>query len=205
MRKFTGILILLVTVGTLLTNCDEENNSSRDYLKIGDTEYAVSYGILENWGSMSDGVAGEDWSFDGYNIDFTLCSEGVGLIEGDKAIEHSGDGQMIYFELLSSSNTSLASGVYNFDDKSVPCPVMTFDYASYSTDWNESNLKNNWVWITSGSITVSRNGSQYDISINCKDENDLPVIGHFKGTLSYYNHVPGLKSATLVQKIRINK
>lgn len=192
-----GVFLL----GLLFTSCDKEDEGPENYFTVGQETYEISYGLLENWGRQVDDLNGQDWNYEGYNLDLTFCTEGLGLREGEYEMEHTGTGQMLYFEILNANGTSLENGTYYFDEDSDPSKVKTFDYASYSNYYDEDVEDNDWIWITAGKITVKKSGSQYEIEVDCTDEYDNKVTGVFKGNLDYYDYVVGLRSATSIKKM----
>ena len=108
-KLVTGVLL----VSTLLISCnkdDDNKTGTKNYLKIGDTEYDLSAGILENYGIDND----NSWYY-GYNTNITLYSEGLSLQkdeEGDWDLIGKGHG--ISFEMFSTAGNSLDNEDYVF-------------------------------------------------------------------------------------------
>lgn len=180
MKFYSKGLLAICFVGTILSACDksEENDSTSisNHLKIGDNEYALSGGILEDYG------ADEFGQYEGYNIDLSLLSDGF-TMNGDGSI--SGSGTIIYFEMFSESETGLASGEYVYDGTS-PYPTESFDYGDYSEDFSVNESNATYVDIASGTVTVVREGSSYEITIACVDENGKAITGFYSGSLEFF-------------------
>jgi hypothetical protein len=192
-KTFTGAVLL----GVLLTSCnkdDDNENPTKNYFKVDDITYEISSGVLENYGIDYAG------QYEGYNLDLNLVSKGIQVSEDDYGeMEVTGSGQIIYFEMFSSNGLSLDNGDYNFDGIS-PFPVGTFDYGDYAINWDEND--EDWIEISSGKVTVNKTGNEYEITINCTDENGANITGYYKGLLEYYNYDTESKSTRAIQKRR---
>jgi hypothetical protein len=201
MIKFlTGIFL----VGSLLISCSKDNDASkRNYLKIGETEYILSKGTCENYGQMKD-----DHKYDGYNLDLALFSSDFTIsTESNGNMNVSGLGQIIYFEMYSSKDNEFDIGDYTLN-LSKPLPVGTFNYGDFVTSYSDENNNivwvtdenddNDWVKITSGTVSISKSDSEYSITINCISETGESVTGFFKGELQYFDYTEDAKPANLI-------
>ena len=186
---FTVIFLLSVTI----VGCDEDDeNTDKNFFKVGDTEYELVSGALENYGQ--DEGEDQDLVYDGYNIDLTLCSKGVNITTDEEGDMHcTGEGQILYFEIFTTSGNALDNGEYIFDGTS-PFPTGTFDVGLYLTDWDEDNEDHDWIEFTTGILMVSKNGDEYEITISGTDDNTNIITGYYKGTLSYFNYDSDEKS-----------
>jgi hypothetical protein len=184
MKTINITIIATVLISLLIASCEKEKETEEikktNHLKIGETEYTLSSGALENYGQDEAGI------YDVYNTDLTLFSDGITITNEDGELVVSGSGQIIYFEMFSSTETSLDIGTYNLNIQ--PFSLKTFDYADYMIGWNQTVDDDDWTEIASGEVTVNKNSNEYEITINCTDENGQKLTGFFKGTLSYYNY-----------------
>ena len=183
-------------MSTLLIGCDKDDDDktgTKNYLKIGDTEYDLSAGILENYGTDDD----NSWHY-GYNTDLTLYSAGLSLqIDEDDDYDVTGKGHGIYFEMFSNSGNSLNNGDYIFSSTE-PYPIGTFAGGGYVINYDSENDDYEGEGdIVSGKVSVSKSGSEYSITINCTDENGAKITGFYKGTLRYFDYTVDNKSANL--------
>jgi hypothetical protein len=174
MKILTGILVLSL----ILVSCkkDKDKDTVSNYFKVNETTYKMSEGILENWGTSE--------SYEGYNLDLTLISDGISIDADDN---WSGSGKAIYFEMYSTSSTYLPSGAYDYDDETSPSPTFSFDWSFYVLDLvlpDEGTMHE----IISGTVTIVRDGSTYEITITgCEDGSGNTITAHFSGTLTYFD------------------
>lgn len=167
-------IIILGLLFSLSNGCKkdkDDDEETKNYFKVGGENVELSEGTLIYYGT-------DDW-YDGYNFDLYLISTGI---EGDEE-SCTGSGTIIYFELFSSSSTSLATGNYMYDDESDIYPVGTFDYADYSLDFDCESDEGSWVDFVSGKVVVNKSGSEYTLTISGKDEYGNTITGYFKGPL----------------------
>jgi len=194
MKTSIKLLIGLLLAGSLLASCesDDENNESNNFLKVGDTEYDLSAGLLENYGMD------EDSTYLGYNTDLTLISEGFSIeVDEDGNWEMSGSGDAVYFEMFSSNGTTLDDHDYTFATTGA---IGTFSYGLYALGLDVENDGDyeDFQFITSGTVSVSTSGSEYTIEIDCYNEEGVKVTGYYKGTLQLFDWTTvEPKSATL--------
>jgi hypothetical protein len=185
MKTINIAIIAAAIISFLVIGCEKENETEEikktNHLKIGDTEYNLTTGTLENYGQDEAGI------YDVHNTDLTLFSDGITITDEDEELVISGSGQIIYFEMFSSTGTSLDIGTYNFNIQ--PFSLKTFDYADYIIDWNDTVDDDDWTEIASGEVTVTKNSNEYEITINCIDKNGLKITGFFKGTLLYFDYI----------------
>ncbi len=182
MKKILNILLAISLVSVTFYSCndddDDDKSSNKDsYLKVEDTEYSLSFGILEYWGEeTTDGP---------YYLDLYLAG-GFTLTDDDDDYTVEGEGNVIYFELYSSNSTSLTAGEYTYDTTSYE--AFTFDYSDYLVNYNlETDEYDEMGEISSGTIDVSKDGSTYKISIDCMSSDGTAITGYFEGTLDYYD------------------
>ena len=179
------ILIGMFLVGIFLVRCnkDDDDTGTRNYLKIGDTEYELFAGLLENFGTDDH----DDW-YHGYLGKLILFSEGLSLhvVEEDR-YEFAGNGDLIAFSLYSNTGSALDNADYVFTS-TVPCPIGTIDGGAYAIKFDTEN------WdaedsddIVSGTVSVSLSGSEYRITFDCACQNDKKITGFYKGTLRYFD------------------
>lgn len=193
MKNMMKLLIGVLVVSTVLISCkkdDDNEKETKNFLKIGETEYDLSAGILENYGTGDKG-----W-YNGYNTDLTLYSKGLSMELDGNDYGMVGKGHLIYFEMFSTAGNVLDNKEYTFTSADV-CPIGTFDEADYVINFDYENFVfESYADIENGKVTVSVKGSEYSITINCTDKKGKKVTGFYKGTLRYFDMTKGKKSAS---------
>jgi hypothetical protein len=182
MKNRVTFLIGMLIVGIFLVSCnkDDDDSGTKNYLKIGDTEYELFAGLLENFGTDS-------W-YNGYLGKLILYSDGLSLhVDEEDHYEFLGIGDAIYFTMYSTSGNVLDNNVYVFAS-SEPCPIGTFSEGGYTINFDTGN------WdaedsddIVSGSVTISLSETEYSITFDCAGKNDKKITGFYKGTLRYFD------------------
>jgi hypothetical protein len=174
MKIFTGILVLSL----ILVSCKKDKDKGpTNYFKVGGTTYELSTGILENYGT-------DPGYYEGYNLDLTLITDGISVSAGDV---WSGSGKAIYFEIFSTSSAYLPSGTYDYDNTTSPSLTFSFDLSLYVLDLDFPDAGTP-VQIISGTVTVVKDGSTYDITLSDGENNSGDAItAHYKGTLKYFD------------------
>ncbi len=189
LKFLAGVLIISLA----FAGCKKDKKAPSNFFKIGNKNYSISSGTLENYGVDTD--TADFWEYSGYNLDLAFFSKDLVLETTQQGyLNVSGTGQIIYFEIFSANASSLEEGDFIYDASNGPFEVQTFDYSDYALEWDDQKQDNNWTKITGGKITSKKTGSSYEITINCTDENGNDVTGVYKGPLQYYNYETFLKS-----------
>jgi len=184
MRKLFKVFIGIFVFSSLLISCsDDDDQDKNNELKVGDVTYNLEDGLLLNAGE-DDGSYDFEW--DGYYHMLALVS-----FDMDTENVPAGE-QIIFFNMFSSNPASLDIGDYTFDLTS-PFVVKTFTASGYSVNFDPEvedpdDLMEGLVLITSGTVSVGKNGSTYEINANCTDINGKTVKAYYKGTLDYYDY-----------------
>ena len=190
-RKILTIILLSLFI---FAGCkkDKKESSFNNYINYDGKMYELSKGIIENWGQ---------WDADGaYNLDLTLTSSGITLVEVSGEIDHAeGKGHGIYLEMFTNNASQLANGTYEYDYWSEE--AGTFDYGwvsiNYDAALDDAEIDQD---IEGGTVTINKSGDIYEITFNCTDEDGKSVTGYFKGTLKYYDY--DMKKSTKADKRR---
>ncbi len=195
MKMFLGVCLLT----TLLVSCKKDDNveiSKKNFLKVGDTEYVLAKGTMENYGKDN-----QDAYYNGYNIDLYLVSKEISITtDSDGYLDLSGSEQTIYFEMFSSKGTEFDNGDYVFSTGN-NIPIVTFDEGGYNLMYS---IDEDEIEITSGKVTIEKNGNEYNITIACKDSSGKSITGFYKGELQYFNYENASKPSDL-KFSKINK
>jgi hypothetical protein len=168
MKNVLKLCVAFIAIGLLTFGC-KKDSVKKNFLKIGDTEYEITAGSLKNYGP--DGVI--------YNLDLRLFTDGVQFVSGS----HTGTGPLIYFEMYTTNGAELDSRDYVYNASSTNIGV--FDYSYYYTNYDSGNGSS--LDLNSGTVTVNKNGSIYEIEFNGTDQNGKAITGYFKGEIPIYN------------------
>ncbi len=113
-----------------------------------------------------------------------------------------GKGSGISFEMFSSKTNELDNGDYRYADSN-PNLIRTFDDGFYAINYNSENGETEEDdFITGGTISVSKDGEKYSITIDCIAENGKKITGFYKGILQY---IDGIDEKAVNFKLRFNQ
>ncbi len=144
------------------------NVSKANEISFDGNKYALTKGYLDQW--------------DEPELDFALylVDDGITVTKDDIF----GQGNMIYLELWSSSSTSLQPGTYTFSDTKYP---QTFSFGAFLINYDVSNDVGVQYIATGGTVTVSQEGSDYEIDAALTLATGKTVNAHYKGQIIYYD------------------
>jgi len=180
MKNFLKILWIAPLL--LMFNCGDDDDDSTpvnpladNVLRVGNVSYDLEWGSILNYGEYDSGII---------NLDLELWSTGV--IESESGCGASGDGQGIYFEMFTSNETSLDDGTYTYN---MDPELGTWDYGDYILNLSDINDNDDpWILLDSGSVTIDKTGSNYNISWNLVDGDGVSITGNFSGSLNYCDY-----------------
>ncbi|MFY0625469.1 MAG: hypothetical protein JXR07_04185 [Reichenbachiella sp.] len=187
MKNWLIYSFIALLSGSLFISCggeDDEDNTPEiaNHMIIDGVEYDLSAGFIENYGTDS-------WH-EGYNTDLTLYSEGISVVNNELV----GAGHIIYFEMFSSTSSSLDSDDYNYSSNE-PHPIGTFDYGLYLVNGNfETEEVEDIDDITEGTVSVSLTGNEYSITFDCVSFGEKEMSGYYKGTLEFFDYTEVIES-----------
>ena len=192
MKNLFKPLIAVLVISLFIAGCkkDKKEETVKNYFNYNGSEYILSQGFLENYGKYED---------EGYNIDLTLLSSDFTIHEGSGDIDSiSGKGDILLFEIYTSLPNKLDVRDYIYDATESGA-AGTFDWGVIGMDLNIMTETGAAYEITAGKVSVTSNGSAYEITINCT-ANGKTITGYYKGSLKYYNYDKKKKSGVRVQK-----
>jgi hypothetical protein len=183
LKPFIAILLL----GLFVDGCKtDEDETVKNYFKYDGTEFILSKGFLENYGKYS--------ADEGYNIDLSLLSSAFTIYEKDGEVDMvSGVGDALYFEIFTSLPDKLDVRDYLYDGTE-SFAAGTFDLGVIGMGFNMETETGSVFDISGGKVSVTNNGSEYEITINCTASNGKTITGYYKGPLKYYNYDTKKKS-----------
>lgn len=174
---------LTIVVATLLifvfAGCKKDTN---DPIVLGqftflDKDYNLTHGVNVGYGPLENNV---------YGIDLYLMSSGLQIVNsGDTASMVTGRGDVIGVSLYSTSINILESGNYSFSDTIVAGKfgdgflIVNYEPSTQTAD-NQATVK-------SGTVSVTKEGDVFDITLNMVSEEGNTITGNYSGTLTYYS------------------
>lgn len=185
MKNNMKLLTVALLASTLFISCNKKDDDSgtNNYLIIDSKEYGLSAGFLGNYGTDN-----ENSLHYGYNTDLLLYSEGLSIqLKENDEWYLVGNGHGIYFEMFSATGNYLDNEDYVFNSTE-PHPIGTFDYGHYVINYDtENGYSGDEDDVVSGKVSVYKNGSEYNITIDCASTNGKKITGFYKGTLRYFD------------------
>jgi hypothetical protein len=179
MKTIVSNLFFIILLCLAIEGCKDDSSddgSTKNAMKVDGTDYDLSKGFVINYGDYNSVFA----------IDLFLISPGLTVHEFEGLPDSaSGTGQLLTFEIFSSSGDKIAVGDYVYSDSE---NVGTFYYSGYMLNWNATqNPFADLTEISSGTLNVINSGAQYEISFSGKDSNNKDISGYYKGSLKYYD------------------
>jgi len=156
---------------------DDDDNPPRpdNYIEYDGKYYALTQGYIENWGEMDPGV---------YNLDLTLLSSGFTInYTGTELSSIAGTGDAVYFEIYTADSNQIVPGTYTFNANSTAAGV--FDEGFLGLGVNFGTLSGTFHTVTSGTVSIQKDGAAYTVSFNMTDETGKAIKGYFKKELVY--------------------
>ena len=184
MKKTIKLLALSLLTITLCVSCSKNDTlEPESYFKVGNTKYELSAGSINNYGTSK-------W-YNGYKTHLLLTSKGL---KDEGGGDVSGKGHLVEFNMFSTAGKALDNADYESSNPkpnaigiAEPNAIGTFDFGYYLISYNtENDHVDADDAIVDGKITVSRNGNDYTIVINCTSEEGEKVTGFYKGKLQYF-------------------
>jgi len=153
--RLTFISLLLIALTLAVSSCkkDEKKTDLGNHFTYDGTNYPLSAGILEYYGQGGG---------NGFNYDVTLFSSGVTWNSNDKLLQ--GSGNLVIFELYSSSSTEFAAGDYSFDPLAHE-NQSTFSTGIFGIDFSVDEFTGTMVPVGSGLVNVKKSGTDYELTI----------------------------------------
>lgn len=181
MSYFTKSFYLLFIFGFIFFGCKkDEEVVPKNSMNYDGTEFELSGGVVLNFGQLSSSQGNAQVLF--------LHSSGIKIHENNGKIDStSGIGHTLYLEIFSPASTVLGDGEYNFD------PYYTYQAKTFGNAYtvfnaNYATAKGEFHEIMSGKVIVKKDGNDYTITFDCKE--DLAgnkLTGFYKGALKIYD------------------
>jgi uncharacterized protein (TIGR02145 family) len=172
--KMFFIRVFMSLLFVSLWGCKKDNDVLKNHLTYNGSDYPLNTGFIE-----INGLEGNV-----YNLDLTLYSSGISFSSVDSV--PVGTGNIVFLEMYSDSK-SFETGTYTFNEV-LPVSAGTFDTGMFGIDFNMDSYSGTMVFVTSGTVTVTISGSNYEIKINCMTSNNKTIECYYNGSLTSYDH-----------------
>jgi|GEM_PF-3370378 len=188
MKTLFKVLILCCVFASVLScKTSNEDPVPNNYgeVEIQEDSYVLVGGLLHNQGlDPYRDYEGEVKKYDGYFMKMYLFSKDYNFVNGERYGEEGpGKGTLLELNLYSSNKERLDQGEYVFST-GMHSPVFSLSLSSYSRDWLPQTTLTTY-FIEEGNVNVKKSGEIYEISLDCKDQFNVPIKGYYKGTLQY--------------------
>jgi len=161
MKKVYFVLIVL----SVLVSCTKEEEGPSHYIQYNDEKYELAKGYLIFFGGEHN------------NYDIALTSSQVNVNEQGR----TGIGNSAYFQLFSSSQTELTSGIYTYSSSLTP---FTFNRGNYGLNYDYANRNGTSLTLVGGSLDVTKAGNVYTITFSSVLASGAQVTGTYSGPLT---------------------
>jgi hypothetical protein len=178
MKKISQLLFMALMVVFSACSDDDDNNNpaQNNILNIGDNEYELKAGSIEDYGLYSNNL---------YNFDIVLATSNVTIVDGE-IIPQDQILSGIYFELFTNAENDLSTGTYNLVDFQ-NIANQTFEicdiYENVDVTLEEEN--GSLSELVSGTFSVLSNGPEYEFEFSGVDNLGQNITGYYKGNLVY--------------------
>lgn len=182
MKKQTfKTFILLVLFSVTFLSCKKDKDETipeekKSQLIYDGTEYPLSQGNMMLCIQLDD-----DPLMYGYYLIF--ASPTIGIDYSGNYAEYSGTGDGISFAIISTSESDLPVGTYNYSDifdefKFIAGSLfLNYDW----TDFQGYGTPNSTV--KSGTMKIQKSGTTYEVTIDCIMADDKPLSVYYKGSI----------------------
>lgn len=169
-------LIVIFIISILATSCSDEEPSLKSSFSINGTDYSTPNGYIEHE-TESDS--------DPFYYYILLTN---GDVNGSDCAFSNQIGQLFAFEIISTSSSELAAGVYEYDKFGIGDKAEVFN-TFFMTDMVFSegcSVDSNNVYhdLESGVLTITKNGNSYNIEYSFETLDFGTIEGSFSGVLN---------------------
>lgn len=170
-------LLAFVAIAFVSCNKDDDNNndSSKNSFSYDGKTYKIKAGLIEN-----DGSYGADSSTDFY---ISLVTTGIKK-DSDGDFEPTVNKfSIVSFDLYSSNSNDVKKGTYTFTEEGEE-PFDFYGECIFDVKYDNED-SGQYFEVTSGKVTILKNGNPYELKFDLTLENGKKVSGYYKGMLEY--------------------
>ena len=183
MKKINLVFVFFTLMLTALS-CSSDDDGDvvaavSGSLKVGDTEYELKAGIIENYGSIGDNL---------YNFDLSFVDTNITIVN-DEPVPENNVLTLINFELFTNNPNNITEGEY-FLSESINITNQTFAYVAIleNIDINSDIEIEEPPFFVEGSLQVLSNGPIYEIEFTGTDNLGREINGNFSGPMTILDY-----------------
>lgn len=170
-----GALVLAIGFTSCKKDKDDDSNgnggsTAKNEMTIKGNSSTIIGGLQSDYGMVDSNI---------YNFDLLLWSDSIVYVDSTESI--AGIGNILYFEMFTSSSTGLATGTYIFSNN---LNANTFDIGEAAVNFDtETETGDELIETNSGTVTIDKDGDTYIIDIEMADGAGGTITAHYEGTL----------------------
>jgi hypothetical protein len=177
LTKIIRTIALLTMFSIVLASCSKKEEEPApkptNFFTVDGTEYSLSEGLTLEFGGDAT---------TGYNFDLLVFSSGLDPDTSNESF--TGEGELMYFELWSTSTTGLAAGTYTINPNSIP-NACTSNFISINLNGSTGSSDTEYEG-SAGTVTIAVDGSTYSIDFDLTVTGGKTLTGNYTGTLPNY-------------------
>lgn len=169
--KLIRLITVILLASTLLISCSKDDTGTKNYFKVGNTEYPISTVYMR--------ILGPNSSDEGYVTDLTLLT---GDMKRNNIGWFKGKGNIVDFVMHTTTDKVIDNKVFVFKKTN---ENGTF-YGEYILDVDILNgTHGDSSRYTDGTVSVSKDGLYYTLIIDCVNQKGEKVTGFYNGAIFY--------------------
>ncbi|GJM33751.1 MAG: hypothetical protein DHS20C18_27520 [Saprospiraceae bacterium] len=161
----------LLSVTMMLQSCkkDDDSGTPKNEFTLNGESFELGKGFLAEYGENGNGS---------YDFDVTLTSSSITYNEISQ--EFNGQGDVIYLDLNTSSESGLVDGTYNFSSDR---EAFTMVYGEIGVDVDAMTGAGDVYEVIGGTVTIEVDGNETLVEFDLTLSDNTKVTGRFKGVL----------------------
>lgn len=179
------IAVVIFAISFSLASCKKDNSETKNSFNYHEKESEIGTVMGFQFGT-ADGVVY------GIGMEFFEKTITVNYVNG-LPNSLSGKGDILDISFLTNKLTEIPGGVYNYLDLNTATALKAFTfigltesglYVNADTSGSENPAA---IAITGGTVTVSKNGEEYEFTFNLKTNVNSTITGFYKGKPVIYS------------------
>jgi len=191
-QAFIHALTIILIGGLLTASCKkDETPAPANQLTYNDKQSIIGTAFAENLGEL--------YTKDSYGY-YVYFLENTFTVKFKDELPDSlyGTGNFLMLAMVSSDTTGLKPGNYYYNSSHTAFNPYSFGYESFFVVSYDplSETAPDIIQITSGKVSISKNGNDYEFTISMTTNTHTTINGYYKGNFSTYPIRTAKKSAS---------